>query len=171
LIHITDHDPSIGGRKEECLLVREEALMAASDGIKTYWRVLLVDPPLLVFDDRTATTVWRKHLLDMGQVNFTGKITYIAFMQAFMMDGVKGSHLISFLGKIYEAGTDVEATAISVIQTGAEAAFGGILEYRKQMKALETAPLGNTWLAGAKYTCSLVMQAMARGDDVSPKDI
>jgi len=80
--------------------------MAASDGIKQYWQILLDKPNLLVFDYLIAQKLWQKYFIARGHVHFFGKTSYIAFMQAFMMDGVKGTKLIAYLGELYKAGSD-----------------------------------------------------------------
>src|SRR5437870_1460284 len=111
--------------------------MAASDGIKQYWEILLKKPELVVFDYLAAQRLWQKYFIEKGNVHFKGNNSYITFMQALMMDGVKGTAVISYLGEVYQAASEPAATLSSLITKLTKKAYVGIREYQEQIKALE----------------------------------
>ena len=145
--------------------------MAASDGIKQYWEALVKEPRLVLFDYLAAQRMWQKYCIQKGNVRFMGKPNYIAFMQAFMMAGVKGTALISFLGELYKAGSDPSSTPGSLVKTVAKKAVMGIREYEAQIQALEKAQLGHTWASGAVYSCGFLLESMVQGMEISPSDL
>jgi hypothetical protein len=149
----------------------EEAAMAAADGVKQYWLVLTNNPRLLIFNYLDAQQVWQKHFYGSGSVKFFGKNSYISFMQALMMDGVKGTALIAYLGDIYKAGTTPGASGISVLQKGMKKAAMGVVEYEKQIKDLKNAPLSSTWRNAALYSCRFIFDAIKEGQEISPSDL
>lgn len=146
-------------------------IMAASDGLKVYWEALTKEPRLVVFDYLTAQRLWQKYFISRGPVRFREKPSYIAFMQAFMMAGVKGTALISFLGEIYQAASNPSATPASLAKKLARKGVLSIIEYEAQMKALEKAELGWMWLTVASSSCGPILSAMVNGEEISPSDL
>jgi hypothetical protein len=150
---------------------RKGVIVAASDGIKEYWEALVKEPRLVVFDYLAAQRAWQKYCIRRGAVHFMGKPNYIAFMQAFMMAGVKGTALISFLGELYKVGSDPSSTPRSLVKTIGKKAVRGIVEYEAQIKTLETAELGYAWVNAAVYSCGIVMDSMVQDMEISPSDL
>jgi len=70
--------------------------MAASDGNQAVLELLLKRPELVVFDYLTRS-VFGRNTSSKRQCSFPGKNSYNHVMQALMMDGVKGTALISYL--------------------------------------------------------------------------
>ena len=145
--------------------------MAASDGIKEYWDALVKEPRLVIFDYLAAQRTWQRYCIVKGNVRFREKPNYIAFMQAFMMAGVKGTALISFLGELYKAGANPAATPVSLAKKAAKKAVLTIVEYERQIKDLEKAPLGYAWASTAVYSCGIVLDSMVQGMDIAPSDL
>ena len=153
--------------------------MALSDGIKQYWQALIRKPQFLIFDYLAAQRAWQRNFAGFGHVKFHGRPDYIAFMQALMMDGVKGSALISFLGEVYQAGSSpslmakpgpVEATKDLVKEVGKKA-IKSFWEYQAEVKDLENAQLNVMWRTVAPYSLRPVFEAMKNGEAISPSDL
>ena len=145
--------------------------MAASDGIRQYWTALLARPELVAFDYLAAQRIWQKYFVQKGPVHFMGRNDYITFMQALMMDGVKGTALISYLGSIYQAASDPSASLQSLGTTLVRKAYVGLKEYEDQIKSLEKGELGWVWKNGAAYSCSFIFDQMVNNQDISPSDL
>jgi hypothetical protein len=145
--------------------------MAASDGIRQYWQALAEHSQLVVFDYLDAQKVWQRHFSDLGAVKFHGNDQYIAFIQAVMMDGIKGTALISYLGELYKAGSSPTATGKSVLKTAVKKAYMGIRDYEKQIMDLKSADLSWAWRNAVKSSCRPIFDAMKNSMEISPSDL
>jgi hypothetical protein len=145
--------------------------MTAATDVKIYWQLLLDKPQLVTFVATDAQMIWQKYFSERGPVQFHGRPNYIAFIQAFMMDGVEGTALIGFLGEVAMTAMDPEASGAAVLKTAGKKGAMGVMQYQRQMKDLLNAQLGNWWLTSAKAGCGAVLDAMKLGDEISPGDI